>query len=160
MPVTTTTPRRNPWLALLGFVTVVAVVGLVGALAATSAREIYGRLHQPSWAAPAELFGPMWTVMYLLIAFAGWWYWRTDGETGAYAAYGIGLLLNLLWTPLFFAGRSTTLALIDVVALDFVVFVTVVLFARRSRVAAVLLVPYLGWLAYATALNSAVVVLN
>ncbi|MFE0028149.1 TspO/MBR family protein [Amycolatopsis sp. NPDC059021] len=160
MPVTTTTPRHNPWLALLGFVAVVAVVGLVGALAATSAREIYARLNQPEWAPPAELFGPMWTVMYLLIAVAGWWYWRTDGETSAYSAYGIGLLLNLLWTPLFFAGRSTMLALLDIVALDFVVLVTIVLFARRSRLAAGLLVPYVGWLLYATALNSAVVVLN
>ncbi|WP_410668375.1 TspO/MBR family protein [Amycolatopsis sp. cmx-4-68] len=151
--------QRNPWLVLAGFLGVVAVVAGVGALAATSARDVYARLEQPSWAAPASWFGPVWTVLYVMIALAGWCYWRTDGETRGFAAYGIGLLFNLLWTPLFFAGGATRLALADIVLLDVVVVVTIVLFARRSKLAAALLVPYLAWILYATALNTAIVVL-
>ena len=153
-------PHRNPWLMLAGFLGVVAVVPVVGALAATSAKDVYARLEQPPWAPPASVFGPVWTVLYVMIALSGWLYWRTDGETGGFAAYGIGLLFNLLWTPLFFESGAARVALADIVLLDVVVVVTVVLFARRSKLAAALLVPYLGWLLYATALNTAVVVLN
>ncbi|HET6710222.1 TspO/MBR family protein [Amycolatopsis sp.] len=158
--MTERTPRRNQWLMLAGFLGVVAVVAVVGGLAAMSASEVYARLEQPSWAPPAGTFGPVWTVLYVTIAVAGWLYWRTDGETRGFAAYGIGLLFNLLWTPLFFEGRAAGLALADIVLLDVVVVVTIVLFGRRSKAAAALLVPYLGWILYATALNTAVIVLN
>ncbi|MDS0132582.1 MULTISPECIES: TspO/MBR family protein [unclassified Amycolatopsis] len=153
-------PHRNQWLMLAGFAGVVAVVAVVGGLAATSAREVYARLEQPSWAAPPSLFGPVWTVLYVTIAVAGWLYWRTDGETRGFAAYGIGLLFNLLWTPLFFESGAARVALADIVLLDVVVAVTIVLFGRRSKAAAALLVPYLAWIFYATALNAAIVVLN
>ncbi len=153
-------PQRNPWLMLGGFLGVVAVVAVVAALAATSAKDVYARLVQPSWAAPASWFGPVWTVLYVTIAVSGWLYWRTDGETRGFAAYGIGLLANLLWTPLFFEGGAAKAALVDIVVLDVVVVVTIVLFARRSKAAAALLVPYLAWILYATALNTAVVALN
>jgi tryptophan-rich sensory protein len=95
-----------------------------------------------------------------MIALAGWCYWRTDGETRGFAAYGIGLLFNLLWTPLFFESGAARVALVDIVLLDAVVVVTIVLFARRSKLAAALLVPYLGWILYATALNTAIIALN
>ncbi|MGK3207727.1 TspO/MBR family protein [Amycolatopsis sp. MEPSY49] len=153
-------PQRNPWLMLGGFLGVVAVVAVVAALAATSAKDVYARLEQPSWAAPPSWFGPVWTVLYVTIAVAGWLYWRTDGETRGFAAYGIGLLANLLWTPLFFEGGAAKAALVDIVVLDVVVVVTIVLFARRSKAAAALLVPYLAWILYATALNTAIVALN
>jgi benzodiazapine receptor len=159
-PVTERVPHRNPWLVLAGFFGVVAVVAVVGALAATSAKDVYARLEQPPWAPPASVFGPVWTVLYVTIALSGWLYWRTDGETRGFAAYGIGLLFNLLWTPLFFESGAARVALADVVVLDVVVVVTIVLFARRSKLAAALLVPYLGWILFATALNTAVVVLN
>ena len=153
-------PHRNQWLMLAGFLGVVAVVAVVGGLAATSAREVYARLEQPSWAPPASVFGPVWTVLYVTIAVAGWLYWRTDGETRGFAAYGIGLLFNLLWTPLFFESGAARVALADIVLLDVVVVVTIVLFGRRSKAAAALLVPYLAWILYATALNAAIIVLN
>ncbi|HEY3464227.1 MAG TPA: TspO/MBR family protein [Amycolatopsis sp.] len=151
--------QRNPWLVLAGFFGVVAVVAVVGALAATSARDVYARLELPSWAPPAGLFGPVWTVLYALLALSGWLYWRTDGETRGFAAYGVGLLFNLLWTPLFFEGGAARLALADILLLDVVVVVTIVLFGRRSKLAAALQVPYLAWILYATALNAAIIAL-
>ncbi|HEY3479774.1 MAG TPA: TspO/MBR family protein [Streptomyces sp.] len=152
--------QRNPWLVLGSFLGVVAVVAVVGALAASSSREVYARLELPPWAPPGSLFGPVWTVLYVLIAVSGWLYWRTDGETQGFAAYGVGLLANLLWTPLFFEGGAATAALVDIIVLDVVVLVTIVLFGRRSKLAAALQVPYLAWVLYATALNAAIVVLN
>lgn len=152
-------PHRNPWLVLAGFAGVVGVVAVVGALAATSAKDVYAGLVLPPWAPPASLFGPVWTVLYVMIALSGWLYWRTDGETGGFAAYGVGLLFNLLWTPLFFEGRATGVALADILLLDVAVVVTIFLFGRRSKAAAALLVPYLGWILYATALNTAILVL-
>jgi tryptophan-rich sensory protein len=159
-PVTERVSQRNPWLVLAGFLGVVAVVAVVGALAAASSKDVYARLELPSWAPPASLFGPVWTVLYVTIALAGWCYWRTDGENRGFAAYGIGLLANLLWTPLFFEGGAAKAALLDIVVLDVVVIVTIVLFARRSKLAGALQVPYLVWILYATALNTAIVVLN
>lgn len=153
-------PQRNPWLVLACFFGAVAVVAVVGALAATSSQEVYGDLELPSWAPPGSLFGPVWTVLYVLLALSGWLYWRTDGETRGFAAYGIGLLGNVLWTPLFFEGGAAKAALVDILALDVVVLVTIVLFARRSKPAAALQVPYLAWLLYATALNTAIVALD
>lgn len=149
--------QRNPWLVLACFLGVVAVVAVVGALAATSAKDVYARLDLPPWAPPASWFGPVWTVLYVLIAVSGWLYWRTDGETRGFAAYGIGLLANLLWTPLFFEGGAATAALVDIVVLDVVVVITIVLFGRRSKAAAALQVPYLAWILYATALTTAIV---
>jgi tryptophan-rich sensory protein len=159
-PVTERVSQRNPWLVLAGFLGVVAVVAAVGALAATSSKEIYERFDLPTWAPPVSLFGPVWTVLYVTIAVSGWCYWRTDGENRGFAAYGIGLLANLLWPPLFFEGAAAVLALFDIVLLDVVVGVTIVLFARRSKLAAALQVPYLAWILYATALNTAIVALN
>ena len=152
--------RRNPWLVLAGFFGVVAVVAVVGALAATSANDVYARLEQPPWAPPPAVFGPVWTVLYVTIAVSGWLYWRTDGETRGFAAYGVSLLFNLLWTPLFFESQAAEAALVDILLLDVAVVVTIGLFARRSKAAALLQLPYLAWILYATALNAAIVVLN
>ncbi|MGV9298950.1 MULTISPECIES: TspO/MBR family protein [Amycolatopsis] len=158
--MTAPTHRRNPWLMLAVFFGLVGVIALVGALAATTAPDAYNRYVLPEWAPPSSLFSPVWTVLYVVLAFAGWVYWRTDGENQGFAAYGIGLLFNLMWISLFFAGGSTQVACVDIVLLDFTVIVTIALFYRRSRIAALLLLPYLAWLLYTTALNVAIIALN
>ncbi|MEV6911731.1 TspO/MBR family protein [Amycolatopsis sp. NPDC051071] len=137
-----------------------AIVGGVAALAVATRPEVHNLLARPSWAPPGWLYGPVWSALLLVVAFAGWSYWRTDGETRGFALYGVCLLLTLLWTPLFFAGGAHVLALADVVVLDLVVAVTMLEFARRSKLAAWLLVPYLLWLLFSTAVNAAVVWLN
>ncbi len=91
--------------AALGFVVAVAVVAVVGSLATGSSTQSYLAMQQPSWAPPPWLFGPVWTVLYVIIAFAGWRFWLTAGpikrvrpEMSIYAG---GLVLNGLWAPLF-----------------------------------------------------------
>jgi translocator protein len=155
-----TTSSRSQWLVLAGFVAAVAVVAVVGSLAATSASEIYGGLKQPAWAPPSWLFGPVWTVLYVMIAVSGWLYWRENGTRQGLALYGVGLILNAIWTPLFFAGGAFGVALVDIILLDVVVIASLFVFRKRSPLAAALQLPYLVWILFATALNAAILALN
>jgi benzodiazapine receptor len=158
--MTTLERRVPPVLALLGFGAAVVVVAVVGALASTNAQAVYGDLVLPPWAPPGWLFGPVWTALYALIAVSGWLYWRAGGDRGPLLVYAVALVLNLAWSPLFFAAGAFELALADILLLDAAVLTTILLFRRRSPVAALLQLPYLAWVLFATALNTAIVVLN
>ncbi|GAB3712339.1 tryptophan-rich sensory protein [Amycolatopsis oliviviridis] len=158
--MTTIPGRLRAPLAFLPFLAAVAVVAVVGGLAAADARSVYSGLVLPPFAPPAWLFGPVWTVLYIGIAFSGWLYWKSGGERRALAWYVAQLVLNAAWTPLFFAAGAYELALADIVLLDIAVVVTALYFRRSSRVSAALLLPYLAWSLYATALTVAIVVLN
>ncbi|WP_100516860.1 TspO/MBR family protein [Mycobacteroides abscessus] len=139
-----------------------AVAAGVGGLASANAAAQYGVLAQPSWAPPAWVFGPVWTVLYVLMGVAAWLVWRTRPPVPASAltAYGIQLVLNALWTPLFFGLGWPGAALAEIVVLWIALVVTIALFWVRSRVAAVLLLPYLVWTTFAACLNFAVWQLN
>lgn len=154
-------PAKRDWLVLAGFVAAVTVVAALGSLATGSAGSTYESLERPAFAPPSWLFGPVWTALYLMIAVAGWLYWRQvrrlDGGLMIYAAQ---LVLNAAWTPVFFGADAYVLALVDIVVLAVLVLATALAFARRSRPAAWLLAPYLLWVLYATALNAGIVVLN
>lgn len=160
--MSTTTVPRHPagWLTLLPFLAAVAAVAVLGGLAASSSSETYRALDLPPFAPPSWLFGPVWTVLYVMIAVAGWLAWRADAGPRALALWGGQLLLNLAWTPLFFAADLYVWALVDIVVLLVAVLATIAVFRRPSPPAAWLLVPYVAWVAFATALNAAIVVLN
>lgn len=148
----------------LGFAAAVAFVAVVGSIAAGSSTQSYLALQQPSWAPPPWLFGPVWTVLYVIIAFAGWRFWLVAGPIDhartELSIYTVGLVLNGLWTPLFFALQLPVAALVDIIILDVAIVATMIGFARRDRLAGWVLLPYLAWTLFATALNSAIVVLN
>lgn len=152
--------RKRDLPVLAGFLAAVAVVAVIGGLAAAGSQEVYAGLERPPWAPPSWLFGPAWTVLYVLIAISGWLFWRAGGGRAGYSWYAAGLLLNAAWTPLFFAAGAYTLAFIEILLLDVVIIGTAVVFARRSRIAAALLIPYLAWTLFASALNAAILVLN
>jgi tryptophan-rich sensory protein len=157
---TARSPGRD-LLVLAGFVAAVVVVAVLGGLATGSAGRTYERLDLPAFAPPSWLFGPVWTVLYLMIAIAGWFYWRHVRRLdGALLLYGAQLVLNAAWTPLFFAADAYGAALVDIVLLAVLVLATAVAFARRSRPAAWLLAPYLLWVLYATALNAGIWLMN
>lgn len=145
----------------ISLLAVVLVAGVGGF--ATSSADAYGRLNQPSWAPPSWVFGPVWTALYVLMAVAAWLVWRSGPlvETrGALVAYGVQLILNAAWTPLFFGLGWRGAAFVDISVLWVVLATTVVLFLRRSTVAGALLVPYLVWTTFALCLNFAVWQLN
>lgn len=144
------------WLGLVVFVAAVAVAALVGNLAARGASTTYARLDLPAFAPPSWLFAPVWTVLYVVIAVAGWLVWRRVGVDAAVALWVVQLVLNAAWTPLFFAADLRWLAFAEICLLWVAIVATLSLFWPRHRPAALLLVPYLLWVTYAAALTLAI----
>ena len=150
-------------MALAVSVLAVVAASALGGLATSSAAEDYGRLEQPGFAPPSWVFGPTWTVLYLLMAVAAWLVWRTGPSPDtrrALTLYAVQLVLNAAWTPLFFGLGWRGIAFFELGALLLVLIATIVLFWRRSAVAGAMLLPYLAWSVFAWCLNFAVWQLN
>ena len=149
---------------LLIFLGLCALVAGIGSVVSMSAMDSwYGNLEQPNWNPPDWVFGPVWSVLYLMIAISGWLVWRARGWTAAQAqliVWGIQLALNLLWTVLFFGLEQPGLAAIEIVLLWVAIFATINMFWPISSIAAALLVPYLIWVTYATLLTISIWRLN
>jgi len=146
---------RRQLIGLAGWLAASCAAGGIGAVASASAGAFYGSLSQPSWAPPAWLFGPVWSVLYILIGVAAWLVWRTYGLSGASKAlrlFGIQLLANALWTRLFFVWHLGAISLAEIILLWLLIAATVSAFWRLNRLAALMLVPYLAWVSFASAL--------
>jgi tryptophan-rich sensory protein len=144
-------------IALAGFVAVVFLVALTGARFRPDAW--YEALRKPAWQPPNRIFAPVWTLLYLGIAVAGWRLWSV-GASVALVWWTVQLALNAVWSPLFFGARRIDLALVDIVALWLVIAATVQASISVDSVATGLLLPYLAWVSFATALNFALWRLN
>lgn len=151
-----TAKRSYPLLAV--FLVIVFAAAAFGVLFPPGAW--YASLWTPPWTPPNWLFGPVWTVLYVLIAIAGWMIFSQPGSTSARYLWVSQLVLNALWSWLFFGVHLTWLALLDIVALVACVAALVVGSYRRQRVVSWLLLPYLVWVAYASTLNAAIVAGN
>ncbi|MGW4924260.1 TspO/MBR family protein [Streptomyces parvulus] len=146
--------RAGP-LLLLGLLGVCYAVAAIGGLASADAGGTYQSLDRPSWAPPASLFGPVWTVLYGTVAVAAWLYLRRPAAPvrPAMVWWAVQLGLNLAWTPLFFAAGQYGLAFADICLLLLALTATIIAVGRHRRAAALLLLPYAAWVAYAAALN-------
>lgn len=123
----------------------------------------YEGLRKPAWRPPNRLFAPVWTLLYLMMAVSGWLVWRTAGFGGAavpLSLYAVQLLLNALWTPVFFGLHRPDLGFAVIVCLWLAIAATIAAFATVSAAAALLLVPYLAWVSFAAVLNYTVWRLN
>lgn len=153
-------PLRNP--VVVAALAAVVVAGL-GA-SATDVGPWYQALRKPSWQPPDLLFGPVWTLIYGLTALAGVKAWRAAGNRGArgriLVLFAANLLLNLLWSELFFMARRPDWALMEAVPFWLSIAALMAAVWPLSRAAAWLLAPYLAWVGFATVLNLAVVRLN
>jgi benzodiazapine receptor len=151
-------------IALAGFLALCfAVAAAGGAVTATSVGSWYAGLAKPSFNPPDWLFGPVWTVLYVMIAVAGWRVWCRRGESGArgaLVAWGVQLALNLGWSFVFFGARLIGAALLEIVALLAAIVVAAILAWRIDRVAGALLVPYIAWVGFAALLNASLWRLN
>ena len=144
---------------LISFVLSFAAAG-IGGIATSSAPEFYATLSRPSWGPPASVFGPVWTVLYALMATAAWLVWREGQRARVHfplTVFAVQLALNALWSWLFFAWQRGSLAQIEIIVLLAVIALTIVAFWRVRPLAGVLLLPYIAWVAYATALTFALV---
>jgi translocator protein len=154
-----------PWVALAAFLILAFATGWVGSLLQGSdVGPRYLNLTRPAWAPPQEAFGIVWPVLYVAIGVAGWRVWRAAGGVAA-AATALGLwvaqlVVNAAWPGVFFGLEAFGAAVAVIVVLDVLVIATIAAFRRQDGLAAWLLVPYLAWIAYATALNVAIWQLN
>lgn len=159
----TQTSLKKQFLGLLGWFSATFAAGSVGAIASARAASFYAQLSQPSWAPPAWLFGPVWSVLYVFMALAAWLVWRKHGFGGASTAlrlFAIQLVANALWTWLFFTLHFGALSLAEIALLWLLIAATLFAFWPLQRLAALLMVPYLAWVSFASALTFSLWQLN
>lgn len=151
-------------LGLLVWVLITFLAAAIGAWGSASAPSFYQSLSLPSWAPPAFLFGPVWSVLYLLMAIAAWLVWKERSWFGV-ARTGLILYLaqlaaNSLWSWAFFAWHQGGFAFAVIVVLWALILVTLISFWRIKPLAGGLLLPYLAWVSFAAFLNFTVWQLN
>ena len=155
---------KSRWLPLALFILLAFLAAAIGGFAtSTSVDTWYPTLRKPSWSPPNAVFGPVWTVLYLLMAVAAWWAWRVgsaaDGRLTV-RLYGAQLALNALWSILFFGLRSPGAALIDIVVLWLILIRLYIRFRAIDRLAGWLWLPYVLWVSFAATLNAAIWEIN
>ncbi len=156
-------PGRR-WAGLLGWLALSALAAGMGSyLTSLGMPDWYMGLEQPEWSPPDAVFGPVWTILFILMAVAAWIVWARAGWSKARLALSLYLLqltLNVGWSAAFFGLRSPALGLIEIILLWLAILATIVAFLRHHRVAPLLLLPYIGWVTFAAALNFAIWELN
>lgn len=151
--------RRIKPLTVLVWVVVALLAGAVGGLAAAPG-EWYASLNKPAWNPPSWVFGPVWTTLYVLMGIAAATAWegrRTRSGRLGFGLFGLQLVLNALWSWLFFHWHRPDLALADLVVLWGAILGTIIAFRRIRPPAGWLLVPYLAWVSFAGVLNASIV---
>ena len=149
--------KLPPWAMLVLFLIVVFSVSVIGGLfTASSVGTWYEGLAKPSWRPPNWLFGPVWTILYAMMAVSAWLVWKRAGFGSALLMFAVQLLINGIWSPVFFGAQSLGGGLVVIVALWFAIVGTIAMFWPVSLAAALLLLPYLAWVSFATVLNAAV----
>jgi benzodiazapine receptor len=146
-------------LSLILFLLLVVGGGLViGYL--TAPGDWYAGLTKPAFNPPGWLFAPVWTVLYIVVAIAGWLVWQRAPSDWSMRLWWAQLVLNFLWSPTFFGAHEIGLALIVVLLLLAAIIAFIATAWQRDRVTAWLFVPYATWVAFASVLNAAILALN
>lgn len=163
-PETTANTTGRSILALAGFLLLSFAAGAIGGRATYPAIPgWYQSLEKPSWTPPEWLFGPAWTTLYILMGVAAWLVWRHGGwrsQKRPLTLFVVQVVLNALWSIFFFGMRNPGLGMAEIVFLWLAILATLIAFWRVSRVAGGLMIPYLGWVTFAAALNFAIWRLN
>ncbi len=154
----------NALAMLVLFVGICLAVGGFGAIFTSGpVRDWYPMIHKPSWNPPSWIFGPVWTVLYLMMGTAAWLVWRrrnTADINSALILFTVQLILNAAWSPLFFGLKNPLAGLLDILPLWAAILTTLIFFWRISPAAGGLMVPYWLWVSFATALNFALWKMN
>jgi len=141
------------------------LIGFLGSfITADSLTNWYAGLKKPPFNPPDWIFGPVWTILYIMMGIAAFLIWRKGLHDKivriALGCFLVQLFLNAIWTPLFFGLQSPLLGLIDIILLLNAIIVTIYVLSKISRPAALLLVPYLLWVSFAAVLNASIYLLN
>lgn len=149
--------------SLTGFIILVFACAALGSwFTFQGVNDWYQTISKPAWTPPSWIFGPIWTGFYITIAVSAWLIWEGGhpGKQRALTLWGIQLGLNVFWSACFFAWQNPALALVEIVLLWASILATILVFKPLNRYAAWLLIPYLCWVSFATALNAAIWRLN
>ena len=152
------TPKRSLLVLVLFLVICFAAEAIGGAVTTPKIGTWYATLAKPSWNPPAWIFAPVWSALYFCMAIAAWLIWRQNATAGVrvpLTLFGVQLVLNVLWSCIFFGLQSPGLACLDVLLLWGAVAVTMITFWQWSRTASILFVPYWMWVTFASVLNFA-----
>ncbi len=147
---------QKSMLGLLAWLALLTAAAALGSLASIDAPRFYAALTRPDWAPPAWVFGPAWTVLYTLMAISAWLVWRESSSARVRTAltlFMVQLVLNVLWSWLFFGWRLGLPSVVEIVLLWASIAATIIVFWRIHRLAAALLLPYIAWVTFAAALN-------
>jgi tryptophan-rich sensory protein len=149
--------RPNQVLGFIAWLALSIATSGIGALASVNARSFYADLVRPVWAPPGWVFGPVWSALFLAMAVSAWLVWRVPQQSKprslALSLFVVQLAANALWSWLFFAWHLGGPAFIEVLLLWLLIAATIVAFWRIRPIAGLLLVPYLAWVTFASALN-------
>ena len=149
-------PGRQALGLIVSIVICFGLAGLGSLVTGPRIPDWYAQLAKPDWTPPGWVFGPVWTALYFSMAVAAWLVWRQGGILTAkipLALFTVQLVLNGLWSVLFFGFRQPGIAAVEIGLLWVAILATTVVFWERSRLAGLLLAPYLAWVAFAALLN-------
>lgn len=152
-------PTRPGWSVLGSIIAVTALAALLGAVASLDASDFYQELARPSWAPPASVFGPVWTFLFVLMAASAWLVVKgrsLSRSRSELTLYGAQLVLNAMWTWLFFHWHLGAAAFVEVLILLALVALTARAFHRVKPLAGWLMVPYVVWVGFASLLTYSV----
>ncbi|MCF7861877.1 tryptophan-rich sensory protein [Candidatus Woesearchaeota archaeon] len=157
--------KKNWLLKLISSIVICQLAGIIGSVfTISSVSTWYQTLNKPFFNPPSWLFGPVWTILYLMMGISLYLVWikgiKTKNEKIAVYLFLFQLVLNLLWSILFFGIRSPLFALIEIIILWAVILLTIGYFYRISKPASYLLMPYIAWVSFAAVLNFFIYYLN
>ncbi len=150
-------------IGLIGWLMLTFVAAAIGSAASSESDLFYQQISRPEWAPPAWLFAPVWTILYILMGISAWIVWRVNGFRAAHIALSlfiIQLVLNALWTWIFFVWKLGALAFVEILILWALILCTAIAFWRVRVLAGIFLLPYLAWVSFASALTFTVWRLN
>jgi translocator protein len=153
--------KKTDWFKLILSIIICQLAGVIGAIfTAKSVGTWFLTLNKPSFNPPAWVFAPVWTSLYLLMGIALFLIWKNKKTGFAVQVFIIQLILNTLWSFLFFGLRNIQYAFIEIILLWVSILICIILFYRVSKIASYLLIPYIIWVSFASALNYELMRLN
>lgn len=151
---------KNIWKLVTSIILPFIASAIGGLFTVSSVSTWYVELIKPSFNPPGWVFGPVWTILYLLMGISLYLVWTKKFDKPAFTVFGVQLFLNTLWSILFFGLKNPLFAFIEIIFLWITILITIIYFYRINKTSAYLLIPYILWVSFAAVLNFAIFLLN
>ena len=153
---------KKIWKLIISILIPFLASAIGGFFTSTSVLTWYVDLIKPSFNPPSWVFGPIWTILYLLMGIALYLFWidKSKNKKPAFIAFGAQIFLNAFWSVLFFGIQKPFYAFIDIIVLWISILITIIYFYRTKKMSAYLLIPYILWVSFAAVLNFSIYILN